>query len=66
MKYNKVTRYKLTELFKQEIYNKRKYVDPENNQDWYSLTIGWAIAKGFAPRYAWDFATYIRYNTDLG
>ena len=34
--------------------------------DWHSLTFGWAIAKGLSPEDAYEFADYIRYDTDLG
>ena len=42
------------------------YVDPGNEQDWFSLTLGWAIAKGLEPEEAHKFAIHIRYHTALG
>lgn len=54
------------ELFREEIDNKGAEIDEENELDWYSITIGWAIAKGFTPKESLEIATYIRYNTDMG
>jgi len=56
----------LSELFKKEVNNKHKKVDPQDEHDWYSLTVGWAIGKGIKPDKAHEFADYIRYSTDLG
>ncbi len=41
-------------------------LDPNNEYDWYSITLGWAIGKGLTLDDAENFATYIRYQTDLG
>lgn len=54
-----------TEEFEREVHVKARQVDPSNEQDWYSITLGWAIAKGMSPRVAHTFATYIRYETEL-
>jgi hypothetical protein len=51
--------------FKTECHDHGSEIDPENNHDWLSLTIGWAIAKGLSPDNANDFAIYIRYSTNL-
>jgi hypothetical protein len=40
--------------------------DESNDQDWYSLTLGWALAKGLTPIKAHEFAKHIRYHTTLG
>ena len=53
-------------LFKAEVSDREKEVDPDQEQDWFSLTLGWAIAKGMAPDEAHDFAIHIRYETELG
>ena len=37
----------------------------DNEHDWRSLTLGWALAKGFTPDAASEFASFVRYNTDL-
>lgn len=35
-------------------------------QDFCSLTIGWAVAKGLSLDHAYTFALHIRYHTNLG
>lgn len=52
--------------FKAEIHDRAEEVDPSNEYDWWSLTLGWAIGKGMDPETAAEFATHIRYHTDLG
>lgn len=61
-----MTRDDLQALFKSEVNDKSEAVDPDNVQDWFSLTLGWAIAKGLTPEDAHAFALHIRYHTDLG
>lgn len=46
--------------------------DPESEEtllyeetNFHGLTCGWAMAQGMTPFEAYEFATYIRYNTDL-
>jgi len=56
----------LTELFKLGVSDKSKEIDPSNEEDWYSLTIGWAIGRGLDINEAKEFAVYIRYKTNLG
>lgn len=34
--------------------------------DFHSLTCGWAMAHGLNPTEAYNFATHIRYSTNLG
>ena len=65
MNYDKA---ELTAAFKREVYDK---IDVENeddfmDEDFRSLTIGWALAKDLTVEEAFDFASYIRYETDLG
>ena len=55
-----------TLAFANAIHDKATETDPSNEQDWYSLTLGWAIGKGFTPDDAHDFARYIRYETEWG
>jgi len=57
---------KLKALFKTEVHDKAKEVDPSNEQDWFSITLGWALGKGLSPDRAHEFAIYIRYKTELG
>ena len=56
----------LIELFKTECHDRSSEIDTDNSQDWFSITLGWAIAKGLSPDDAYQFASYIRYKTDLG
>lgn len=56
----------LVEEFEDKVSNKGAEIDSDDEQDWYSLTLGWALAKGFNPDDAHDFARIIRYSTDLG
>ena len=56
----------LIDQFKTEVSDRAEEVDESNSEDWFSLTIGWAIGKGLEPEPAHMFAIYIRYHTDLG
>lgn len=56
----------LIPIFKAEVHDKAAEVDPNDEHDWHSLTLGWAIAKGLSPSDADAFALHIRYNTELG
>ena len=58
-----------SELIKQfavECHDRGSEIDPDNERDWLSLTLGWALAKGLTPSQAHDFALHIRYQTNLG
>jgi len=61
----KKERTRLTKLFKVEVNDHSSKVDPDDEEDWKSLTLGWALAKGVSPAEARDFASYVRYETDL-
>ncbi len=41
-------------------------IDPDNAEDWYSMTVGWALAKGDKPSDAHHVARHIRYKSGLG
>jgi hypothetical protein len=56
----------LIQLFKTECSDRASEIDTDDSQDWFSLTLGWAVAKGLTPEAAYDFAVHIRYKTDLG
>lgn len=58
----------LTEQFKNEVHDKITVENEDEfmDEDFKSLTLGWAIAKGLSFEDAFDFASYIRYNTNLG
>ena len=61
-----MTRNELVEAFKTECDDRGAQIDPDNELDWFSLTVGWAIAKGLTPDEANELAIHIRYDTDLG
>lgn len=54
------------EQFKNEVSSKAQDIDSTQSQDWFSLTLGWAIGKGMSVEEAHSFASFIRYQTDLG
>jgi hypothetical protein len=56
----------LIPVFKAEVSDRSDEVDPSSSQDWFSLTLGWAIAKGLSPDDAHAFALHISHHTDLG
>jgi hypothetical protein len=56
----------LERKFKLEVHDRSNAIDHSNEQDWFSLTLGWAIGKGLSPDEANDFAFHIRYHTKLG
>jgi len=56
----------LMSQFKTEMTDRATLVDTSNELDWYSLTVGWAVAKGLSPDEARSFSTHVRYETDLG
>jgi hypothetical protein len=56
----------LTKTFQKEVSDRSLEIDPNGEEDWYSLTIGWAIAKGLSVEDSLQFAVYIRYETSLG
>jgi len=60
----------LTKQFKIEVHDKLdeniELQEEFQDEDFKSLTVGWAIAKGLSLEDALDFSSYIRYNTTLG
>lgn len=52
--------------FKMEVSDRAKEVDPEQKQNWHSLTLGWALAKGLSPEESYEFSTAVRYKSNLG
>lgn len=57
---------RLTEEWCTEVFDRAEEVDECNTQDWYSILIGWGLAKQLSPDQAWEFASYIRYEAELG
>lgn len=52
-------------LFDEEILTRQKQVDPYYLEDWYSLALGWAIAKGMTLDEAHEFAGLLRYKSEV-
>ena len=49
-----------------EVYDKGGEIDPKNELDWMTLTLGWALGKGIDINTAHELAIFIRYQTHLG
>lgn len=49
-----------------KVSDKSRRIDPGDELDWYSLVVGWALAKGLGPQQAQDYACHVRYHTDMG
>ena len=52
--------------FELQVVTKSSEIDPEGDLDWFSLTVGWALANTMTPDDAHEFARFIRYYTDIG
>jgi hypothetical protein len=50
--------------YQTEIWNREKEIDRHSEEDWSSMTLGWAIAKGLAPKEAKKFKLYVTYYWD--
>lgn len=50
--------------FQEEVLTRISRVDPYKSEDWYSLALGWAIAKGIPPEIAHEFSKEVRYYTE--
>lgn len=70
-KFNKgytITRDKFLQLFHEHattIYAHSREVDEAEEQDWYSIALGFALAKGLTPTEAHEYAIIERYSTNL-
>jgi hypothetical protein len=53
------------ERLKEELDNRSFEIDPASEMCWYSLVLGWAIAKGATPTEAKEFTTHVRYHTEM-
>lgn len=51
--------------FREEVLDRMSRVDPYKSEDWYSIALGWAIAKGIPPEIAHEFSKEVRYYTEL-
>ena len=53
-------------IWNTDVYYKAKEIDPSNEQDWYSMSLGFFIGKGLSIKDAHELSTYIRYHTKWG
>ena len=53
-----MTREELLKAWDTEICQKQELIDPENEQDWNSMFIGFALGKGFSIEEATDYDLY--------
>ena len=53
---------KLRTEFHTNVFNARATIDPENNEDWFSLAYGWALGRGCDPKEANNFAIKVTYD----
>lgn len=56
----------LIDQFVEEVDERAEDIDPDDQEDWSSLIIGWAIAKGLKPEAARTFCDYIHRFTEYG
>ena len=59
---NYIPNEQLVQQFKEEVCDRSKEIDESDSQDWFSLSLGWVIAKGVSPDDAHNFAIHVRYN----
>lgn len=57
--------YQLLYEFLNEVSNNAEDIDPDQELDWESLTVGWAVAKGIPTEEARSFAIRVRYRSSL-
>lgn len=64
------TQEEFLEAFRKEVDDKFKEPDSADYQlyseaDFHSITAGWGMANGMTPKQAHEFATFVRYKTDM-
>lgn len=52
----------VVEAFKFSITDNGTTIDPENEQDWYSLALGWALGRGYGIHDSHTFAIFASDN----
>jgi hypothetical protein len=57
---------KYVKEFQTQVSDRAHEVDPNDEEDWFSLTLGWAIGRGLKLEEAHAFASYIYHQTNLG
>lgn len=50
------------ELFATEITDRETEIDESEEQDWYSLSLGWALGKGLSVDESHALSIYLRYT----
>lgn len=48
----------------ENVYAHASIIDPESEEHWGSMVLGWALAKGLTPEQARNFANHVRYRTE--
>jgi len=48
--------------FKREVCERRDDVDPDEEQDWFSLSLGFFLALGIDADRAYSLSTWVRYD----
>lgn len=52
-------RNRLHDEFKTQVSDNAHLIDPDDEEDWHSLAVGWLLAKGFTPSEALRFAAVL-------
>jgi hypothetical protein len=55
----------LDDLFKREVHDRIKTIDPKDERDRHDFAWGWAIGKGMHPLAAEEFAFHIQHHKRL-
>lgn len=50
---------RLHDEFKTQVFDNAGLIDPDEEEDWHSLAIGWLLAKGFTPSEALRFVAVL-------
>lgn len=58
----KIKANELVQKFKTEITTRAKEIDPGEEIDWFSMSLGWAIANGLTITEAHQFSIWLRYD----
>lgn len=52
----------LLQEYRDTVSSKAEEIDPSNEQDWYSMCLGWGLAKGLSVEQAHSFALHVSYD----
>lgn len=55
----KAERDRLHDEFKVQVADNAHVIDPDDEEDWHSLGVGWLLAKGFTPEEALRFVSIL-------